>query len=310
MSALVRGRISTKVRYLLLYYLTLLMGLIMGACGSGDNGIQRSPTVVPTLYNVIEEEDLGTKWDCARPIVCIEDSRRFIDRAQPYSHPITLEDLHEQIGSVEDGEVDVITDPASVKDIGKEIIDILNIRFLLEGINQRPLRATTIRKIETADFFEKDLLFHDPFLGTFEGILMVPKGEGPFPGIVAIHGHNDSARKYRDRYHGREYPAHGYAILMLTMRAMGFDLLNREHSISKELLLNGFTLIGLRIYETLLGTKYLRYLPEVLSECIFLIGHSGGSSASNLTIRVEKGFSAYVSDYTHDYCDWGWFFNR
>jgi hypothetical protein len=31
----------------------------MAACGSGDNGSQGSPTTVPTVYNVIEENHLS-----------------------------------------------------------------------------------------------------------------------------------------------------------------------------------------------------------------------------------------------------------
>jgi dipeptidyl aminopeptidase/acylaminoacyl peptidase len=66
-------------------------------------------------------------------------------------------------------------------------------------------------------------------------------------------------------------------------------------------LLRGFNLVGLRVYETLLGLKYLRSRPEVDPDRVGLIGHSGGSSASNLTVRLESAVRAYVSDCAVDW---------
>ena len=37
---------------------------------------------------------------------------------------------------------------------------------------------------------------------------------------------------------------------------------------------------------------------------IGLIGHSGGSSTGNLTVRLGAGFAAYVSDYHVEYAEW------
>ena len=108
---------------------------------------------------------------------------------------------------------------------------------------------------------------------------------------------------YRDKMHGGEYPSHGYAILMLTMRAMSID--THEHRISRELLTDGFALMGLRVYETLVGFKYLRTRAFVDPFRIGLIGHSGGSSTGNMTIRIERRFTAFVSDHNVDYSEWG-----
>jgi len=264
---------------------------------ANDDDTMQSP------YNVIEKEDLGADWNCSLSESCIDDYQRFLILAGEYSDPISPEELTWRISNVENGNCAVLTDPISKDALKDAVSDILNIRFLLEGINERLLIVTTIREDETTDYYEKEFLFEDPYVGTFKGILLIPKGQGPFPGIVAIHGHRDNAAIYRDRFHGKEYPSHEYAILMLTMRAMGIDLF--EHYVSRQFLLNGFTLIGMRTYESLLGLKYLRYLSNTIDERIGLIGHSGGSSTSNLTIRVEDGFAAYVSDLSIDYCEWG-----
>lgn len=253
--------------------------------------------------NIVEAEDLGAGWACGEPEGCTADYLALPGLAATVAAPISRLDLLEQIQQIESGRVAPFADSIPEEELRDALLDALNVRFLLDGMDGRQLRVTTIRKDETTAYHERELLFEDPYVGTLEGILLTPDGKGPFPGIVAVHGHRDDAAVYRDRFHGGEYPSHGYAILMLTMRAMGID--SAEHAASRELLMNGFTLIGIPVYETLLGLEYLRHLPEVADDRIGLIGHSGGSSASNLTIRLATGFRAYVSDLTIDYSEWG-----
>lgn len=54
----------------------------------------------------------------------------------------------------------------------------------------------------------------------------------------------------------------------------------RENDLSIELLKNGLTLMGIRVYETLLMEKYLQHLAVVDSRRIGLLGHSGGNSVA------------------------------
>ena len=198
------------------------------------------------------------------------------------------------------GNVTVLTTPLPPDELRAKILDGANVRFLYEGLIARPLRVTTIGKDDSnPGYDQRELLFEDPLVGTFYALLLTPKGPGPFPGIVAIHGHGDSAQIYRDSYHGNEWPSHGYAIVIPTMRVMNID--TDEHNVSHDLLREGFTLIGLRLYESLLALKYLRSRPAVDPWRVGLIGHSGGSSTSNLTVRVEPAVKAYVSDWTVDW---------
>lgn len=92
---------------------------------------------------------------------------------------------------------------------------------------------------------------------------------------------------------------------MLTLRVMGVGLaVLVEHNVALRLLAEGFALMGLRVYESLLGPKFLRHWPGIAPERIGLIGHSGGSSTSNLTVRQGTGFRAYVSDRAVDCAEW------
>ncbi len=70
-------------------------------------------------------------------------------------------------------------------------------------------------------------------------------------------------------------------------------------------LLGGFSMMAVRIYEVLLLHKLLRCRPDIDTERLGLIGHSGGSAVGNLAIRVAPEiFDAYVSDNLNSYFNW------
>lgn len=250
--------------------------------------------------NVRESREIGRALGCPDNEGCAADYERFIERAREQRSPVSQEELDRSLLAIARGEVGLVEGPISRRELRDAVLDGLNIRFLVEGLDERPLEAVIVREAEVSSHLETELLFIDPYVGELQGLFLRPRGEGPFPAVVAIHGHGDDAFVYRDRYHGGEYPGRGYAILILTMRAMGID--ETEHEISRSLLLEGFTLIGLRTYESLLGSKYLRHRGDILHERIGLIGHSGGSSTGNLTVHATgpdpgRGFRAYVSDH-------------
>jgi hypothetical protein len=163
---------------------------------------------------------------------------------------------------------------------------------------ERPLEVRSSES-DAGATVERTLTLTDPFVGDLHAILLLPKGAGPFPAVIALHGHGDRAEVYRDEHHGRDYPAHGLALLMLTFRGMNIDVY--EHQATQTLMANGLHLMGMRVYEALLGLQYLRSLPEIDPQRIGLIGHSGGSSTGNLVVRLEPAFQAYVSDHQVDY---------
>ena len=71
------------------------------------------------------------------------------------------------------------TEAIEAGDFRELLLDLLNIRFLVEGIDERPLVVTTIGEEETDEYRERRLLFEDPFVGTFEALLLTPKTGGP-----------------------------------------------------------------------------------------------------------------------------------
>jgi len=253
-------------------------------------------------YNVTEKADLGALWDCQGiDQQCTDDYLHFIDLAQKYAHPISQQDLDAAIQADLNGEIQVLEGPYPEGQLRASVAGILNINFLINGIDQRALTVTTIAKTETDTYYERDLIFDDPYVGDFKAILLLPKGDGPFPAVVGVHGHASNAEDYRDNFHGNEYPAHGLAIIMPTLRAMGTG--DPEDLVTRSLLLNGFTFQEIRVYETMLCLKYLKYLSIIDGKRLGLIGHSGGSIASNSTYLLDEDVKAYVTDCSSVYVD-------
>ena len=253
--------------------------------------------------NIEVTYDLGADWDCNFSHDCVDDYLDFIVKAKDYSFPISEDELKQQFIDIFNGIDQILVDPIEFMQFRKEIIDVLNIRFLLDGINNRLLKVVVTNDWETDTYIRKELLFKDPWVGTFRGILLTPQNLDSYPGILAIHGHGDDAETFFNAYFGNEYPSKGYAILMLEMRVNGADYY--EDMISREFLLNGFALLGIRLYEIELGYKFLKSIEGVDSSHIGLIGHSGGSVNNNVLIRFDNRFKANITDcmgiYTNNY---------
>lgn len=244
--------------------------------------------------------DAGFVPDCTDNEPCISDYERFLSRAVDAERPIDQTTLDRQLLDIARGDVPVSSPDVEPDDLRRQVVDRLNIGWMVAGLATRRLEVVVVS--ESVDEFHREtkLFLLDELVGEIPALLLRPPSDGPFPAIVAVHGHGDDAQTYRDAYHGSEFPGHGYAILILSMRAMGIDA--AEHEISQKLLRQGFALIGLRSYESLVGLEYLRSRNDVASDRIGLIGHSGGSSTGNLTVRVmdsdsPRRFAAFVSDH-------------
>lgn len=238
---------------------------------------------------------------CADPESCIADYLSLPARVPPEHRrvpPHTWQEVDAWVASLAEDPLQVA--PLAPAALARAVEVELNLGFLRSDLARRALDASarTAPGIQRG-YEERRILFRDPWVGRFEAILLLPPGPGPFPAVLALHGHGDSPEIFRDDYHGREYPARGIAILMLGFRAMGVDA--DEHHATRALLGHGLHLMGLRVYESLVGLRYLRERPEIDAARIGLIGHSGGSSTGNLLIRVEPGLAAYVPDHSVDY---------
>jgi len=253
--------------------------------------------------SITQQTSIGAQWDCLSPPFCLADYDKFPQLASTYRKPISEIQLWSQILDIAFGGVR----QQNPSDLRSALLDGLNIRFLIEGWGSRNTQVTTISDDLLLDatgsqYRQRELLFSDPYVGTFKGILLTPPAQigssANYPIVLALHGHGETAEIYRDTYFATDYPKHGLGILILTFRAM--DPWLGEHIPWEHLILNGFNLMGLRVYEALIGLKYLACSPE--ARHVGLIGHSGGSSTGNLVVRIAPELlRAYVSDYQIDY---------
>ena len=77
-----------------------------------------------------------------------------------------------------------------------------------------------------------------------------------------------------------------------------------EDLVTRTMLLNGFTMVAIRIYEALLVRKLLHCRPDIDPTRMGLIGHSGGSGTANLVVRIESSYQALVTDRINQYWNW------
>ena len=282
-----------------------------GPGGTRDTGSEYlPPTGGGDDVNVVWVQDSEVSWDCGDdPEGCIDTYLGLPAQWSAYADPISESTLEGQLDDMADGDVQIY----SPDDISDDALDSivsreLNMGFLLDGLDDRELTVTEIHQEQQSGYRELHLILEDPWVGSFFGILLIPDGaeSNPVPGVLSVHGHGQQAGDVLDDLFGREYPDHGYALMTITFRGMGAD--ESEDAATRALLLEGFTLEALRIYESLLALEVLRWLGEVDSERLAVVGHSGGSLAWNLAIRNNPPVQALVSDLQGTYYDlWkGW----
>lgn len=285
-----------------------------GAQGSGegsgaDEGSESAAPAFPDepaedLRGVVMTDRLGDAPVCADPAACTEDYEAFRLRAAAYARPIDLAEVPAALRRIDAGLVAQV-EPRLSRDVLREtVLDGLGIGFLMQGLDARTLEVGVLSRTDRGAYVEMEVEFRDPWVGSFTAILLVPSAPNG-AALLAVPGHGDTAAIYRDEYHGADHAARGYVTLMLDMRAMGSGpAAITEHVIARSLMSDGFSLMGMRVYESLLGLKFLRSMAEVEAGRVALIGHSGGSSTGNLTVRLEPRIAGYISDHQVAYAEW------
>ena len=220
---------------------------------------------------------------------------QFADARRQISEP-ELSDLFTSIESGGVGHREGELDPEELRDV---VLEALRTPFLFADLETRPLRWARFPADPGDPWGGERLVLHDPVLGCFPALALVPDGDGPHPTVQALHGHTDTPRSYTDDYFGTLYQDTGALLFVAGTRAFNGDAW--EDRVTREMLLNGFTMMGVRVAEHLIGYRYLRSRADVDPSRIGLIGHSGGSIAGNLTVRVEPRYAGYVSDATGAY---------
>jgi len=226
------------------------------------------------------------------PDDCIKPYYNFVDKyKQKYGKIISEQELNNQINNMQ-----IDSTVLTQSELRNLIKQGLNIDFLPTDISQEGFKVKVTSEIDSLNYVEKHLLFTTPDIGTFNAILLMPKGySNPRPAILGLHGHGDSALIFKNNYFATQLVKEGFVVLMPSFRAM--DCVGPEAQLSKTMLLNGFSLMGLRVYESQLLIEYLKSLSTVDSSRINLLTHSGGSVVANLLKKLNKDVKAVIYDY-------------
>ena len=263
---------------------------VFSGCSSDDE-------TAPAPPNVTVVEDLSQTFDCSARN-CLAPYRSFVADHPQFAHPRPLETVLAELAGIEAEPLPPVM-KLSQDQLRARIIDALNIGFMLEGLDARPLQVTVFAESETAGITSRRLIFADPLVGEFEALQLEPSGSERMPAIIGLHGHFDTPAIFAQKFLGADLAAAGYVVVMPQFRAMG--CFGAEDEISRTLISGGFHLMAMRVYETLLLEKYLRSLPRVDARRIGILSHSGGSSTANLAVHLTDGIAAQVTDY---YVDW------
>ncbi len=291
------------------FVICLLVVCLAGACSAEQPVGDVACTLGVADPSIIEVTSPGARIPCEH-----EDSNqcsaeylgRFLDQTKTWAKPVAscesaIQDIVDQKRRWETSPPPAEMQAMAADELRSRIIAALNLGGLMEGLPERPLTVTTTAVRETATYRELDLLFTDPLVGTFQGLFLTPLGQGPFPVVLQLPGHNEDAAVQRDQRYGKEYPALGIATLILSFRAYDGGLV--EDQVSRAMLCAGFTLQTIRQYEAMLALRYLRSRPTVCTDRLGLLGHSGGSVAVNGLARLDPKVKMFVSDWHSEYLE-------
>lgn len=140
---------------------------------------------------------------------------------------------------------------------------------------------------ESAAFDSVELALPVDGLGELQGMLTVPKGEGPFPAVVLIHGSGASdmdenvgnVKPFRDLAEG--LAAHGVAVYRFDKRTKtyGIQLMNNTQ----------FTLEDESIEDAVNAVQLLAAQEKIDPDRILVLGHSLGGNAVPAIARALEG---------------------
>lgn len=133
------------------------------------------------------------------------------------------------------------------------------------------------------------------------GNLYIPKGEGPFPAVINMHGHWEQGR-LAPRVQQRGHLLAQYGYVVLAVDAFGTGERCPEHGVytSHGGLLGGApfqigeSLMGLQVVDNMRGVDLLESLPFVQKENIGACGASGGGNQTMWLAAMDERIKAAV----------------
>lgn len=172
---------------------------------------------------------------------------------------------------------------ADIQALNPQILSILN-SIQIGDSNIAPY-------VDTEAFTEREVTFGDePFV--LNGTLSIPAGESTFPAVVIVHGSGPNDRNgtlgvlaaYRDIAQG--LASQGILVLRYDKRTLTYGA---EIQIDES-----FTVDAETTDDAVSAVEYLKTLPEVDTNQIFVLGHSQGASLTPRIIEQGDGIAGGI----------------
>jgi hypothetical protein len=264
-----------------------------------------NPDGCPNAYCVFDGFDPSQRPKCpdATGVTCVDDYLAFPERLckEVQCRSLSKKNLEVRISehrtTFPSGRPEPATSRGPGELLGTALRRELNLDFLLEGFEQRPLQAITISRFSGSCFDGSEILLRDEYVGELYGIYLVPKNTRRFPAVIGFHGHAQNPCSFL-KFCGYQYPENGLAIFVPLLKVLGG--LPHENAITRALLMAGcFKSPQVHVYEANLAAKFLRSRPNVTD--VGFRGHSEGATIGNIAAWTTDLISAFVTDAVADY---------
>ncbi|WP_108671642.1 alpha/beta fold hydrolase [Peribacillus acanthi] len=118
------------------------------------------------------------------------------------------------------------------------------------------------------------------------GVLTVPKGKGPFPVVVLVHG-SGAHDKDSSIYSFKPFRDIAVGLANEGIAVLRYEKRTKAHP-AKSMLTPNFSIQEETVLDANLAVEKLKSLPEIDSKNIFVLGHSQGAFALPLIIENDK----------------------
>ena len=196
-------------------------------------------------------------------------------------------------------QLDIISNAGELKKFQKDLRKKLWKKFGVSYDSKLPLEVKKFGKIQMEGYSIEKLIYQSRPGIWVTALLYIPEGEGPFPAVLQMHGHNPEG-KFGVNVQQTSIALVQNGFVCLTVDAIGcFERANQCYvseyhgNVPGGHILNiGETLMGQQVVDNMRGIDLLRSLDFVIKDKIGATGASGGGNQTMWLAAMDERVSA------------------